>query len=884
VLVSSPNWLVLLLGFSLACGSSTPGGVPGSDGGGVARDGGTVTSDGGGVASDGGIAASDGGSAPADGGTAASDGGITPPGPTGAHPRLWIRAEDLDELRSWAVATNPLWEQGLRAALETAVQYTDAHWSWSFRGGTGTPDSGWRDTGSSNWEGDATEAYAEIFAFASLIHPDPAARQESAQRARDLLLYVVREAAKGAAVDQPFRDPAFSTYNRANYWGEAFGLTVDWIYGTLSADDKAVVRTAFLRWASECLTAATAGNEHPQPVGVVQSPELLADKKQLRWAANNYFTGHMRHLTLLSLALDPEDDPPVDPGQPANKLENSVRSYLDDVIGAWMYQQYAMYEDADAVAAAYGVPPDGLGLAAGGLSAEGFLYGHALGYLQEALYALYTAGYAVPSAETPQLALFTSSYWDRFVEGFLHSLAPASHVPDASTGMAYLGAVWEIASYGDILRFWIGPDAFSAFAVLGLFDRRTGNEARLAKSRWIAENVIEGGPAKLTDRAGQIWGNSYATDSILYFLLFDPKAGRAPDPRPSLPNTFYAPALGRVLARSDWGPNATWFTYKCTWTTINHQLGDCNQFELYRKGEWLTKERSGYAIDFILATSDYHNTLAIENDVPSDLAWFEGPTSERGGQWTNGMNAGDPTVTAGFGDDYVHAEADATNLYNRPNEWTPSANATDVVHASRSIVWLPPDHVVVYDRATTKTANRFKRFHLVTVGAPVVAGKRATVATPGGQVFYVQNVLPAGAVLTASPAEEVMTVAELDPTRYHLVVEDPAKPADVRFLHVLQGTDSGAAQDVPSLVQSSAGTAFDGVVVGDRAILFARDPSASFEGTTYAVPASVARQLVTGLRPMTGYTVMKTTSGPTTTITVSAGGTQQSDESGLLAF
>ncbi len=119
-------------------------------------------------------------------------------------------------------------------------------------------------------------------------------------------------------------------------------------------------------------------------------------------------------------------------------------------------------------------------------------------------------------------------------------------------------------------------------------------------------------------------GNSTASQSILYYLLFDPAAPAPADPRPGRPLLFVDPAYGRVLARTDWTPEASWFDYLCGWETINHQLGDCNQFELWRKGEWLVKERSGYSNDFIAATSDYHDTLAVQNDVPENLQWYEG--------------------------------------------------------------------------------------------------------------------------------------------------------------------------------------------------------------------------------------------------------------------
>jgi hypothetical protein len=45
-------------------------------------------------------------------------------------------------------------------------------------------------------------------------------------------------------------------------------------------------------------------------------------------------------------------------------------------------------------------------------------------------------------------------------------------------------------------------------------------------------------------------------------------------------------------------------------------------------------------------------------------------------------------------------------------------------------------------------------------------------------------------------------------------VEDPAKPSDTRFLHVLQGADPGAP------VQSTGGDAFDGAVFASSSVYF----------------------------------------------------------------
>jgi hypothetical protein len=794
------------------------------------------------------------------------------------HPRLWIREADVPRLQSWATASNPMYANGLQPAVNAAIQTYNTQF---FPNGVENPS--WPDDGTPNWVPYATEQYAEIFAFMSLVDPDPSARAAHGQRARNLLMHVMNAAVAGVDTSSnpaPYRASSFSTYNRANYWGEAFGLTVDWAYPYFSAADKATIQKVFLRWSNECVHGATTNEEHPQPIGTVNDASLLADKKQLRWAANNYYTGHMRDLTMMSLALDPADDPLVNPSQPATQLGNSMRSYLADLTGAWLYQQFAMYSDPQTAASTLGVPADGLGMASGGLSVEGFLYGDSLGNLAEALLALHTAGYDDPALSGPQAALVQSPYWDRFVDGFLQSMAPAAQTP-TDPSYTYLGPVYQMAAYGDILRFWVVPEFMGGFGALGTLDQTTGNATRLNALRWMASNALEGGAQNLYHRASSPWGNSYATYSIFYYLLFDPSAAAPTDPRPGRPLVFTDNGLHRVLARTDWTPNATWFDYLGNWETINHQVGSSNEFELYRKGEWLTKERTGYGNDGVSMTSDYHNTLALQNDVPNNLQFYETATSARGGQWTNGQNAGDPKVLTSHGTGWVYAFGDATNLYNRPGS-TPQSSAMDITHASRSIVWLEPDHVVVYDRATSKTSNRFKRFNLTLLADPIVSGNTATVTSPGGQRLTVSTLLPPTATLTGSAAENFDRVADLEPSKYRLVVEDPSNPTNIRFLHVLEAADAGVPATTPGLLASTSGNAFQGAAVAGSVVMFPVDATLSFTGTSYVAPPGTTLQLVTGLTPGGSYTASVQATATGIAVTVTPGGSSVADAAGVL--
>ena len=270
-------------------------------------------------------------------------------------------------------------------------------------------------------------------------------------------------------------------------------------------------------------------------------------------------------------------------------------------------------------------------------------------------------------------------------------------------------------------------------------------------------------------------------------------------------------------------------------------------------------------------------------DKPHSLQWFEAGTWERGGQFTVGMNAGDPRVSVSLGAGWVYAQGDATPLYNRPSAVAADA-AIDVTHASRSIAWLEPDIVVVYDRATTRSDKLFKRFHLVSGGDADISGKLATFTTPKGQRLYLHSLLPADAVLTASKTSPFNMVAEGEPSRSMLRVEDPAGPRDVRFLHALEGTDAGATPSPVSAVRSLTGTHFEGAAVGAFAALFPVDLAAAFTGVTYSVPSRVTAQIVGGLRPGAGYDVTLTTGSGTVEVSIAPGKAYVADEGGVIAL
>jgi len=816
------------------------------------------------------------------------------PYPVSVHPRLWLTPADVTRLQGWATDSNPIYKQGLRPVLEHALNIYNTQF---FPGGTANRK--WPDPGDvQGYTGSLAEEYAMILAFNSLIDSSPANRIAYAQDARNLIMYALNQAALGQQAHAPYREAAFPVYNRASATGQDWPLVVDWIYDAkdanganiLTAADKATVRNVFLIWAADCVTASTTGGDSPQIQGVINSTKLLPHNLPYRMASNNYYLAHARLLTMMALAIDPADDPVVNPGQPASQLGNTLRSYLSDATGAWLYQEYAMMGDPRTVATAYGIPGGGagFGLASGGLPPEGMLYGESFGYALGQLLALQTAGFNNPryaGFTGPQIALIDAPVWGRWVDGMLTSLIPASFVPPSEP---YLGSVYEFASYGDMLRLWVTPDNVNSWTLLDLLENENGSTAHQADVRWFADNVLPGGASGIAARmTSSTWG---ALDAVEYFLLFDPGAAAAADPRPSLPLKFYDPRAGRVVAHSDWTPSNTMFDYHASWESINHQDGNAGEFEMYRKGEWLTKEMSNYDNNLVGNTTYYHNTLALKNTCQAGtpkLGWNEVGEWKNGSQFTLGANAGDPTTVTSSGTGYVYAATDMTKLYNRPNIWDPAQSAVDITRAQRSILWLNNDFIAVYDRATSRSSGLFKRFNLSLVANPAISGQNATETMHDGQQLFIHTLLPANASITSREADsDLNPLADLEPTRYVLTVQDASNPTDTRFLHVLQAADANAAPTAVSGFASSSGTAFDGALVGNTALMFIHDDkqTTGFARTVYSEPATVTANYVAGLIPNAAYTVLKTTSGAAVQVTVTAGGSTHADAAGVLVF
>lgn len=741
-----------------------------------------------------------------------------------SHPRLWVTTEQLPQLRSWAQSSNPIYQEGLlRSALEAKTRMDQNRLE---------------DAGGIDYESDPLEQYAALFAFMSLVGPEKD-RANYAERAKKLLFKVITAAEKGVAEGQSYRDPEFTVYNRSRWHGAAWGLAVDWLYNTLSSNEKQRIAKVFARWTTEnmnlslgypCSDPGTEcfveGTEQ-----LLNDPQLLQSERGVRWSQNNYYTAHARNAALMALSLNPSDDP-----------SGVLQQNLDLAIGRHLY-----------------VINHGMGtIAKGGLGAEGFEYSpQTMGYVAQLLLALRTAGRDVE----PQ-SRFDHPFWQAYPAALMASLMPKS-----SQNSDY-GAVYQALWYGDGQENY-APDFIESLAPLGIQARLSGDARTAAAMRWIERTTPPGGASELISRA-QGTDNRF-TNAILYFLLFEPKAN-IQDPRSQYPTHQYVSGIGKILARDNWSEQASGISFTAGWNTIDHQAADALSLEFFAQGDWILKKRVGYGFGWV--ASDNQNAPLIQND-PTDRDDYRKLLASRGSSWLYRPSNDARMQSYSFGTGYTYAHADATQSYNSDYE-----DMRGVTQALRSVLWLEPHTVIVLDQLATAQAGRFKR---LAFNFPVPklqqAGQKVSGQTSSGVRFYLQSVLPSNAALTvkAAPSREGEFVGDPDPSpaahgepSYQRVsIEATGAPAQTTFLTVL-----GTTQPSQAIGQS-------GVLVGDTAVYFAQLQASG--SSRYNLPAGVRKIYLVGLKAHTSYRIQRTANSLELTEGTGSG-SSRTDAAGVLSL
>jgi hypothetical protein len=824
---------------------------------------------------------------------------IESPKPIVGHPRLYFTEPQISALQAKASLGGDVWV-ALQLQAEAMAQTADAGWSetrggggYSCDGGTGVPSPAYIDSDESvAWGGPKPGVEATVFALMSNIDPNATSRPRWRCRAHDVYLYYMQELLK-TSCKAGICNANILAGNQGGDWGPGIGLTLDWIYGSFSPEEKSVILKAHRKAAKMLVTQDGISSGHPKPIGKINNPELATSYEYLRTTGNNYFSLHLNQLTSIGAAWDPVDDPTQThcPGGRdtvcPDGSANSIHAYLSDAMGAYLYLMWLNYDDPAITTTAYNsffgskmsathtcsassyvkINTICYGNGRGGLSHEGApLYIGSMNQVREAFTMLHTAGLDDPLVFGPQLSFATSSWWDMSIQGLLHSMVPVRY-ENGGASYQMMFAYNEVNATYDLTDF-VGQQ----FGQLLFYDHLTGRTDRTNSLGWIEANLAIQYPYS-TLVYNTTWlgidGFFYLPNGKLFSAL------GATDPRGSMPLQYYSLNAGRLIAGTGWGKNDTIFESLCSiYPTQDHELGTCGRFGLYYKGDYVTKGVDGYAEndqsgELKEELPDYSNMAAYDNSpksAPSSL-WYIDPLWKHGGQSNHGMGNGINVVLHSEMPSYVFEHLDATGGYNFAY---PNNPKTDIRHASRDFFWIKPHYLVIYDRGVTGH-DAAKRVWFNATGTPTISGQNISWNSQFHKSSaYLHSLLPIGATISNQPFEVFGGErASQDYAPQTRILIDGGSTISARFLNVLEAQDYGASAAGVTLLESSSGTAFDGSLIATTIVMFRRNMSDSFTAVTY--PASGAKtHFVLNLMQNTRYAIAGD-GAPPNAVTDSAG-------------
>ena len=270
----------------------------------------------------------------------------------------------------------------------------------------------------------------------------------------------------------------------------------------------------------------------------------------------------------------------------------------------------------------------------------------------------------------------------------------------------------------------------------------------------------------------------------MYVYDFLLASDTAPTSLDGLGTTYYAPGTGQFYSRSGWDTHATWINMNAGPYTESHAHQDQGALIIYKDGY--------LAYDPVI---DSHSGLPQDVDDHGTLRMVKNgkPVGQAIGQASTLL-----ALHAGTG--YVHIAADLTAL-----------EGNDASLLQREVVFLQPDTVVIYDRATTPAADS-QVWSLAFPATPTISSATTTV-TASGHTLNIQRLGPAAA--TATVYDYTMDSDFSNGFR----LDETMTGGDNRWLHV--ATIDGSATQITS----SDGNSVDLMLADGTAVHLAFDPT-----------------------------------------------------------
>ncbi len=338
---------------------------------------------------------------------------------------------------------------------------------------------------------------------------------------------------------------------------------------------------------------------------------------------------------------------------------------------------------------------------------------------------------------------------------------------------------------------------------------------------------------------GILPSRSYSSSWFIYpFLLTDLDDSGQPLAPENLPHARHFEAMGQIFMRSGTGQGDTYCLFTCGGILRQHRHFDALNFVIYHRGfpaldsgtRYLEFDNGQHLANYYAQTVAHNCVVIYQPGEPPAGYWGGKVEGNHGGQHEQ---LGSVVKAFGTNDDFVYVAGDATPCYQHgviKREGQPDLGEKCSL-ATRQLVFLMPDHFVVFDRVTATDPEYRKDWLLHTAHEPVISDKTIRADHGEGRMFC-RTLLPADAVLTpvGGPGKEFWAAGKnwsivdrgLKPENLAMmgqwrveVTPGEARTDDV-FLHVIQvGDQQLESMDEVQLVETD-GTAGARLSIGDR--------------------------------------------------------------------
>ncbi len=305
---------------------------------------------------------------------------------------------------------------------------------------------------------------------------------------------------------------------------------------------------------------------------------------------------------------------------------------------------------------------------------------------------------------------------------------------------------------------------------------------------------------------------SYSASWFIYpFLLTNLDKSPPPFSPETLPHARFFENMGQIIMRSGTAKDDTYCLFSCGGILAQHRHYDALNFVIYHHG-FLTLDsgtrynqfENGEHLANYYAQTVAHNCVVIQQPgEPPARYWGGTVVGNHGGQH---KQLGSVVKAFETKDDYVYVAGDATACYQHgvfKRDGQPNLPEKCSL-VTRQIVFLVPDHFVIFDRVNAADPSYQKDWLLHTAYEPVIQNKTIRADHEKGRMFC-QTVLPEDAKITpvGGPGKKFWAAGKnwsiktdgLKPDQLALIGQwrvevSPAKPQknDV-FLHVIQVGD-----------------------------------------------------------------------------------------------